>query len=109
MKRNEVLKKFMKDLLKIFVFVLIVSGLILFVVHENVKSIELDKKIANITKDIIKINEDNRKILFQLESIKNPNRINSQAKDILNMQNSDANNFVYLDNQEKEEEKIKLN
>lgn len=99
MKTNKkVLAKFMKDLLKIFAFVTVVAGLILFVIEENIKSIEVEKEIKSITREIIKINEENRKIVFQLESIRDPNKIKIMAKNKLNMIDSYYNNFVYLDN-----------
>jgi len=95
---KKVLAKFMKDLLKIFAFVTVVAGLILFVIEENIKSIEVEKEIKSITREIIKINEENRKIVFQLESIRDPNKIKIMAKNKLNMIDSYYNNFVYLDN-----------
>ncbi len=88
---------------KLIVTVTIITVIITFFTCMNIKSVEIEKSINSIKKEINYLDDENKKILLSIEKLKDIDRIKTLAKNKLGFVNTNKKDFVIMGIKDKEE------
>ncbi len=82
--------------IKIILVILMVTNLVSFMVWQNIKGLELDKKLQHLEKKHYELQNRYQNKLFDYETLKNSKEIKKIAREKLGMITSQKKNFIRL-------------